>query len=86
MAELIVKGRHLIYVDESTFHMWQVPNKSWVRDDTVLNMPSSRGKSVTIIGAISDRLGIVHFKVFHGSNNAEHFAAFTRELLGKVRG
>ena len=69
MAELIVKGRHLIYIDESTFNLWQTPTRAWVRSDTVLTLPSSRGRSITIIGAISEKLGIVHFSMFHGSNN-----------------
>ena len=54
MGELIVKGRHLIYVDESTFNLWQTPSRAWVRGDTVLTLPSSRGKSITVIGLISD--------------------------------
>ena len=51
MAEMMIKGKHMIHVDESTFHMWQIPGKSWVRSDTMLLMPSNRGRSVTIIGA-----------------------------------
>ena len=69
MAELMVQGKHLIYV------------RSWVRSDTVLTMPSNRGRSVTVIGAISAQLGLVHFKVFHGSNNSETFAQFARGLV-----
>ena len=86
MAELMVQGKHLIYVDESTFNMWQVPFRSWVRSDTVLIMPSNRGRSVTVIGAISSQLGLVHHMVFHGSNNSETFAQFARGMVKKVRG
>ena len=41
MGELIVKGRHLIYVDESTFNLWQTPSRAWARDDAVRTLPSS---------------------------------------------
>lgn len=85
MGELIVKGRHLIYVDECTFNLWQTPNRAWVRSDTVLTLPSSRGKSITVIGAISEQVGLVHFKIFHGSNNSSTFKDFTKNLLRKVR-
>jgi len=81
-----MKGKHLIYIDESTFNHWQVPNRSWVRIDTILNMPSNRGRSITIIGAISEQVGIVHYKIFHGSNNSETFRQFTCELIKKIRG
>ena len=49
-------------------------------------MPSNRGISVTVIGAISEQMGLVHYKIFYGSNNAQTFRAFTTELLLKVRG
>ena len=49
-----MKGKHLIYVDESTFNLWQVPNRAWVRRDTMLTMPSGRGRSITVIAAISE--------------------------------
>ena len=84
MGELIVKGRHIIYVDESTFNLWQTPNRAWVRSDTVLTLPSQRGKSITVIGAISEQVGLVHFKIFHGSNNSSTFKDFTKNLLRKI--
>lgn len=80
-------GKHLIYVDESTFHQWQVPSRVWVRKDSqIVHMPSNRGMSVTVIGAISEKMGLVHYKIFHGSNNAQTFSAFTTELLRKIKG
>ena len=85
MGELIVKGKNLIYVDECTFNLWQTPSRAWARQDTVLKMPSSRGTSITIIGAISAFSGLVHFKIFHGSNDKSTFKDFTIGLLKKVR-
>jgi hypothetical protein len=84
MGELIVKGRLLIYVDESTFNLWQTPSRAWVRGDTVLSLPSSRGKSITVIGAISEQVGLVHYKIFHGTNNSATFKDFIQNLMRKV--
>ena len=86
IAELMMKGKHLVYVDECTFNSWQVPSRSWTRQDTIINMPSNRGKSITIIGAISEKMGGVHFKIFHGSNNTDTFKEFTRDMLKKIHG
>ena len=78
------KGRHIIYVDESTFNQWQVPTKAWVRNDSVVRMPSNRGKSVTVIGAISSKLGLVHALIFTGSNDSKTFREFTHQMIKKI--
>jgi hypothetical protein len=43
IADLMMNGKHIIYVDESTFHRWLIPSRSWVSKDMVVNIPSSRG-------------------------------------------
>ena len=55
MAELIKKGKLVIYVDESTFNHWLVPRKTWIRREMVLQMPSLRGQSISVIAAISEK-------------------------------
>ena len=40
--------------------------------------------SVTVIGAISEQMRLVHYKIFYGSNNAQTFSALTTKLLLKV--
>ena len=55
MAELIQKGKQVIYVDESTFNHWLVPRKTWIRRDMVLQMPSKRGTSISVIAGISEK-------------------------------
>jgi hypothetical protein len=55
MAELIKKGKQVIYVDESTFNHWLVPRRTWIRRDMVLQMPSLRGQSISVIAAISEK-------------------------------
>ena len=73
MAQLMARGKHLIYVDESSFHQWLVPSRAWLKKDMVLKMPSSRGSSMTIIGAISEKVGIAHFKIVRGTNDTASF-------------
>jgi len=60
IADLMKKGKHLIYVDETTFNQWQMPSRAWMRKDMYLKMPTSRGNSYTLIGGISDR-GLIHY-------------------------
>ena len=36
MAELIMKGKQIVYVDDSTFHRWLLPTRTWVTRDMVL--------------------------------------------------
>ena len=49
-------------------------------------MPSSRGQSFTVIGAISEKQGIVHYQIINGSNDATHFANFVSGMVKKIRG
>lgn len=53
LAEYLMQGRNLVYVDESTFNKWQMKNKAWVKRGMWLSMPSKRGVSLTVIGALS---------------------------------
>ena len=51
-----------------------------------IKMPSNRGSSVRVIGAISDRVGLVHYKIIAGTNDSDTFADFTNGLVAKVKG
>jgi hypothetical protein len=46
----------------------------------VLPMKNQRGPSVTIIAAISEQEGLIHYKFVRGSNNGQVFLAFLKEL------
>jgi hypothetical protein len=39
-------------------------------------LPETRGVSFTVIGAVSTKMGLVHFYAFKGTNNVEHFKTF----------
>ena len=40
IADLMMKGKNIVYVDESTFHRWLVPKRSWVTRDMVVSIPN----------------------------------------------
>lgn len=85
----IIKDRtydEVIYIDETTFHLWQKASKCWVRAGMKLNMVRNRGPSITVIGAISQERGIVYFEVFEDNNNSDLFSNFIRGLKSKCEG
>ena len=51
-----------------------------------LSMHKNRGPSITVIGAISQKRGMVHYEVFEGSNNAKTFESFLMKLKAKCLG
>jgi hypothetical protein len=63
----------IIYLDETTFNLWQKTSKCWLRPGMKLRMPCNRGPSITVIGTISIKKGLIHLEVFQGTNNATIF-------------
>lgn len=76
----------IIYIDETTFHLWQKMNRCWVKPDMKLMLITNRGPSITVIGAISEARGLVHFLIIDESNNANHFEDFLIGLKEKCAG
>lgn len=80
LVTLHMEGRHVIFIDETSFHRWMTKSRAWVKTGVSLPMASSRGPSFTLIAAISSQLGLVHALVILGSNNQDVFAGFVRGL------
>jgi len=59
----------IIYIDETTFNLWQTPAKVWFKEGMVVDIVRHRGPSISLIGALSNKRGIVHSSCFVGSNN-----------------
>jgi len=76
----------IIYVDETTFNLWQKASRCWLRPGMRLKYPKNRGPSITVIGAISERRGLIHLEVFHGSNNSDLFMMFLQRTKEKCQG
>ena len=76
----------IVYVDETTFNLWQKTSKSWLTPGMKLHMLKNRGPSITVIGAISKERGLVHLDVFQENNNAIHFQRSLQRLKAKCVG
>ena len=76
----------IIYIDETTFNLWQKTSKCWLVPGMKLSMLKTRGPSITVIGAISKERGLVHVNIIDESNNAEHFQHFLVGLKSKCEG
>ena len=48
-------GKDIIYMDETTTNLWDLRSRVWQNRDhkIICKLPSSRGTSVTIFGALS---------------------------------
>ena len=51
-----------------------------------IKIPSIRGSSCSIIGAISERDGLIHYEILHGSNNTDTFHDLIVALKEKIQG
>jgi transposase len=76
----------VLYVDETTFNMWQKTSKCWLSPGMKLHLLKKRGPSITVIGAISQERGLVHLELLDESNNASHFQHFLIGLKNKCSG
>jgi len=69
----------IVYIDETTFNLWQTPSKMWLKAGMKMELPDQRGQSISMIGALSINKGLLHTTVFAGSNTVDTFLPF---LLG----
>ena len=51
-----------------------------------LRKPDGRGKGVTVVGAINEKQGFVHYSILQSTNNAYTFSNFVLELVRKIKG
>ena len=51
-----------------------------------LNKPEGRGSGVTVIGAISEKQGLIHYTILRETNKADTFATFVSEMVRKIKG
>ena len=86
IAELMKAGKQVIYIDESQFHKQLVCERVWVRRDMQIAKPDGRGRGVSVIGAISEKQGLVHYHVLPSTNNSLTFSLFISELVKKIKG
>jgi hypothetical protein len=76
---ILIHGQYydeILYIDETTFHLWQKLSRCWVTAGMKLSLIKSRGPSISVIGAISKERDLVHFEVFFENNNSNIFLNF----------
>lgn len=86
ITELMQTGKQVVYVDETQFHKQQLKERAWIRRDMTLRKPDGRGSGVNVIGAISEKQGLVHYTILRETNKTDTFANFVSELKYKIKG
>jgi hypothetical protein len=76
----------IVYIDETSFHLWMSPGRLWIKQGMRVQLPDQRGQSITMIGALSMHQGLVHTVAFAGSNTVDTFLPFIVRLKAKCRG
>ena len=76
----------IIYIDETSFHLWQTPSRMWLKPGMKIELPNNRSISISMIGALSNRRGMLFQKTFAGSNNQDTFLDFILGLKAKMNG
>jgi len=75
----------IVYIDETTFNLWQRVSKCWLKPGMKLSSLKFRGHSITLIGAISEKRGLIHYEIFDDSNNADRYGHFLINLKLKCK-
>ena len=86
ISQLMMAGKQVIYIDESQFHKQMVCERVWLKKDMTLRKPDGRGRGVTVVGAISEKQGLIHYSIIQESNNTQTFSNFISELIHKIKG
>jgi transposase len=73
----------IVYIDETSFNIWQAPSRVWLKPGMKMELPNSRGQSIAMIGALSIQRGLIHQMTFAGSNNTDTFHPFITKLKEK---
>ena len=76
----------IVYIDETTFNLWQKMSKCWVTPGMTLKLVKNRGPSLSVIGGISHTRGLVHYDILTESNNSDHYEHFLISLKNKCEG
>ena len=71
-----------VYVDETGFNLWikRTYGKARVRERVNRRVGGQRGRNVTVIAAISDKVGIMYHKIHCTSVTNDCFNGFVRTL------
>ena len=71
MEAHVAEGREIIYIDETTFHLWMQPARVWIKKGMKVQLPDLRGQSISMIGALSVKHGLLLTQIFLGTNTVD---------------
>jgi hypothetical protein len=74
----------IVYIDETSFHLWMSPGRLWIKQGMRVQLPDQRGQSITMIGALSIHHGLIHTEAFAGSQHCRHLSAIHYAAEGEV--
>ena len=81
LTTMMIRQEHeIVYIDETTFNLWQQPTRCWLRKNMTLNLSTVRGKSISLLGALSEQRGLFYTELLDESNTAKTFARFIAAL------
>jgi transposase len=81
LAKVVASGKPLVYFDEASFNLWLRNKRTWTPKLEPIKYPinKSRGKGITVMGAISQHLGKPLFTM-EVSTNSSAFQSFLTKL------
>jgi hypothetical protein len=86
LANAIADGKHIIYMDETSFRLTDRQTKAWCRKDerVVLPLPGQQ-KSLTLIGALGLCLTDIFVGRIYDKTNGANFQDLMRVVLSKFK-
>ena len=48
-----IPDNEIVYIDETSFHLWMSPGRLWIKQGMRVQLPDQREQSMTMIGALS---------------------------------
>ena len=76
----------VIYLDETKLDLQMKLAKCWLIHGMKLSMIKERGRSITVIGSISEERGLINSLIISENNNTLHFQKFLYGLKRKCKG
>lgn len=85
LLRLMNEGKQIIYLDETSTHMWEKRSRVWMPQHNPIHMrlQKDRGKSRTIIGAISKGWPLMKYAVVD-KTNTRFFCQFLKYICSDL--
>ena len=90
LAQEMLFGKEVIYLDECTVNLWQHSNRTWQRPSERIKqiLPQTRERGVTVFGAIISNSDRFYSKICFGGTTGQSTLLFLKHLeqeIGRLR-